>query len=237
MEGVETMDKKQLIKLLSTFVMGDGGVYYSGHNCRYVRNQLTKHEDFLNFQKNVLEMVTSTTLINVPDIRDNRQPCSRLMTRAHPVFTKLREQIYTGNYKSISPHYLKLMDWEMLAYLYQDDGCISIYTKDNNDYCDITLNLKRLSYGDQLLLKNALKEKLDLEFNVNGRKFYFLRLRFKDQAKFLNGVARYIFPSFEYKLICPDDWLRNADGDIVRTLRRRREVVRNDNSSNIMVQK
>lgn len=222
------MDKKQLIKLVSAFTTGDGGVYYSGKHCRYVRNQLAKHEDFLLFQQEVLSSITACSITEVKDYRGNRQPCLRIMTNAHPYFTTVRDQIYTGNYKSISPHYLKLMDWQVLAYLFQDDGCNYIYTKDGHDYLDITLNLKRLSYGDQLLLKRVLKDSLDLEFNVCGNKYYFLRLRSKDYEKFLNGVKPYVFPSFNYKLICPDDWLLNKDGDIVRTSRRRGEISRND---------
>jgi hypothetical protein len=65
----------------------------------------------------------------------------------------------------------------------------------------------RLSYGDQLLLKKAIKENLDLEFNVvkTGNKYYTLRLRSKDLEKFMNGIKPYVLDSFQYKLYFSDD--------------------------------
>jgi len=216
------MDPKQLHKYVAAFVMSDGGVYYSGKHCRYVRNQLAKHEDFLLFAKDVLSNVTTTTLTPVKDCREGRSPCLRLLTRTHPMFTKMRDRFYIGNYKSVSEHYLKLLDWEMMAILYQDDGGINIYTKGNHEYVDIALHTKRLSYGDSWLLKKTIREKLGVEFNVvrHGKR-YLLRLRAKDHDTFLNGVRPHIFPSFTYKLTVPDDWpLINEGGDIVRPNRR-----------------
>lgn len=220
------MDKKQLYKLVETFITGDGGVYYSGKNCRYVRNQLDEHSDFINFQAEILSEITEVRIKGVKQ-RGNRKPLVNLMTKTHPIYTTMRDRVYYGNYKSISSHFLKIIDWESLAYLFQDDGSNHLYQKDGNSYLDITLNLKRLSYGDQFLFKKVLKERFDLEFNIVGNKYHFLRLRTKDHTKFLNGVEKYIFPSFEYKLTCPNDWLRNADDEIVRPNRRLLETNRN----------
>lgn len=233
------MDQKQLHKYVSAFVMSDGGVYYSGKNCRYVRNQLAVHEDFLLFAQDILSRVTKTTLTEVKDDRENRKPCLRLMTKAHPMFTKMRKHFYVGNYKSISPHYLKLLDWEMMAILYQDDGGINIYEKDGNKYVDIALHTKRLSYGDSWLLKKTIKDTLDVEFNVvrHGERYY-LRLRSRDQATFLNKVRPFIFSSFQYKLTVPDDWpLISEGGDIVRPDRRLSEGGGNIIPCNNTVQK
>ena len=223
MESVETMDKKHLVKLISSFVMGDGGVYYSGNNCRYIRNQLAVHKDYLEFQAEVLSEVTSCSIVPVKDDRDDcaRKPQLRVITKSHPLFTQMRERFYTDGYKGIDPHYLKLLDWQMMAHLFMDDGSNQLYQKDGHDYLSIRLNTKRLSYGDSLLLKKAIKEKLDVEFNIQSHYHrYMLGLRSKDQATFLNGVRPFMFPSFDYKMKCPDDWPRYAGGDIVRPSRK-----------------
>jgi hypothetical protein len=216
MGGVETMNKKDLMKYLSAFVMGDGGVYYSGKHCRFVCNQVAKHEDYIKWRAGILENVTSV------NVYENQQPDKQLilctMTKAHPIFTDIRERLYIDNYKSVDPHYLKLLDWEMLAILFQDDGSLNV---DNR--CEATptarLNTKRLSYGDSWLLKKALKDRLDLEWNVHRHYHrYFLSLRAKDSDKFFSGVKEFIKPSFSYKLPCsyvlPH---KDVGDDIVRT--------------------
>ena len=69
-------------------------------------------------------------------------------------------------------------------------------------YPCVTLNLKRLSYGDLLLLKKALKEKLDLEWNINKNyPYYYLSLRSKDIPKFMENIKPYITQSFMYKIL------------------------------------
>ena len=47
MEGVTTMDNKQLTKLLSYFIMGDGGVYISNNtnNAKFVMNMKKENKD------------------------------------------------------------------------------------------------------------------------------------------------------------------------------------------------
>jgi hypothetical protein len=196
------MNKKELYKLISAFIMGDGGVYYSGKNCRYVRNQLEKHRDYLLWQQEVLSNVTECNISN-PILQEGKQPLLRIMTHTHSLFTKIRKRVYIGNYKSIDPHYLKLLDWEMLACLYMDDGSLGTEKRTKQLTYYPSLYTKRLSYGDNLLFKKALKDILDLEFNI-GRHYdyYYLRLRQKDADKFLKGVEPYIFDSFLYKLPC-----------------------------------
>ncbi len=202
MEGVETMTKKELIKYISAFVMGDGGVYYSGNNCRFVANQIIKHKDYIDWRADILRELTDVKVIPaIWDRRSDRQPILSTMTLSHPVYTQVRERLYFNKYKSVDPHYLKLLDWEMLAILYQDDGSC-----EKDARCDATpsakLNTKRLSYGDSLLLKEALKTRLGLEWNIHRHyHMYFLTLRSKDYLKFKESVQDFIKPSFQYKLL------------------------------------
>ena len=203
------MDKKQLIKMLSYFIMGDGGVYPKGDKAYFVMNMKEENRDYIEWVQNTLNEFVGTRLVERKDYNTdgcNRKPQLRLESKVHPMLMTLRERIYTDSYKGIDPHALKLLDWESLAILYMSDG--SLYEdKPNpikglkNSSWNLTLNMKRLSYGDQLLLKKAIKEKFDLEFNINRQgKYYYLRLRTKDVAKFCYGVKPFMKESFLYKI-------------------------------------
>ena len=199
-------DKKQLTKLISYMIMGDGGVYnYSENgNAKFIMNMIDKNEDYVMYCKEILDNITSTKVYMVQK-EGNRQPQLRLETARHPFFTKLRDRIYVGTYKSIDMHALTLLDYEALSFLYMSDGCLQTDMRPEigmvNPSYNITLNMKRLSYGDLLLLKKALKEKLDLEWNINKNgKYFYLRLRTKDVTKFVDGIKPFICPSFLYKV-------------------------------------
>lgn len=192
-------DKKELIKLCSYIIMGDGGVYSDGKNYRFSMNMIKENEDYILKCKDILENITSCIIREI-DKGNNRKIQLNLLSKSHPIFTKLRERIYTGNYKGIDPHSLKLLDYEALSFLYMSDGCLS--KKINTLRPCITLNMCRLSYGDQYILKKALKEKLDLEWNINHtNQYYYLTLRVKDHEKFINNIIPYITPSFNHKIL------------------------------------
>jgi hypothetical protein len=205
MGDVTTMDKKELYKYVSAFVMGDGGVYYSGKNCRYQASKLTANLDYVLWQQSILSEITHVNVRDVVNLRGDQKPHTYLETRSHPIFTDVRKRVYIDNYKSVDPHYLTLLDWEMLAILYMDDGSLDVDKR-----CDATptarLNTKRLSYGDSWLLKKAIKDTLGIEFNVSRHyDRWFLRLRAKDALTFFNGISPFIVPSFRYKLPHPSD--------------------------------
>jgi len=193
------MIKKDLYKYISAFIMGDSGVYYSGKNCRLVSNGV--QGDYIRWKKSILEELTEVNYHISNDSRGNRQPLHVITTKTHPIYTQMRNRFYTDRYKGIDPHYLKMLDEEYLSILFMDDG--SCY-KDNR--CDATptvsLNTKRLSYGDSFLLKKALKDNLNLEFNINSHKhYYFLRLRSKDYDRFVEMVSPFMLSCFSYKLL------------------------------------
>ena len=232
------MDKKQLTKLISYFAMGDGGVYYNGNNCKFIMNMRSVNRDYIDWVAEVISEITPVSVKEVPDYNTDgykRQPLTRLESKSHPFFTILRNRIYVDKYKGLDPHTLKLLDWEALAILYMCDG--SLYTDKpnpkkgliNNSY-SVNLNMKRLSYGDQLLLKKTLKENLDLEWNINKHnQYYYLRLRCKDLDKFMEGISPYMKPSFSYKLIRTEN-PEESGGDIVCSSQECEEIGRDDQS-------
>lgn len=207
MRCVTTMkitDKKQLTKILSFITMSDGSVYRNRQagNCTFSMSLLEDNLDFITYCKEVIENITSCKMHKV-ERESPRKNLYRIFTPVHPFFNTLRDRIYVGDYKSLDKHALKLLDFEALAILYMCDGCLGKYEKDGKVISHtVTINMCRLSYGDQLLLKNTIKKNLDLEFNVvrTGKKYFTLRLRSKDHNKFMNGILPFMFKSFLYKV-------------------------------------
>lgn len=210
---MKTIDKKELVKLLSYIIMGDAGVYMTGvcKNASFAMNMKKDNLDYVEFCKSVVEQVVGCSITDRKiDNSDgyNRKPQVRLQSKTHPLLTKLRDRIYTGKYKGIDPHALKLLDAQALSILYMCDGSLVTTSPEStnrgsisNEY-SVTLNMKRLSYGDLFILKKALKEKLDLEWNINRQgKYYYLRLRAKDLTKFMEMVQPHVLPSFQYKVL------------------------------------
>lgn len=215
-ETMELLNKKELVKLVSFMAMGDGGLYLSTNsdnsNASFIMNMKEEHGDYILFCKSVLEMITSVRVTPRKGLRPDQKPQLRLETRRHPFFTTLHRRIYVEKYKGLDPHALKLLDAQALAILYMCDG--SLVTEHPNPKkglvnpsYNVTLNLKRLSYGDQLMLKKCLKDRFDLEWNVQRQyskqrqtTYYYLRLRTKDVDKFFELIAEYVFHSFRYKL-------------------------------------
>lgn len=233
------MDNKQLTKLLSYFIMADGGVYLRSENCNayFVMNMLAKNKDYIDWVDETLKEFVGTRQTERKDYNTdgcNRQPQIRLESKTHPKLTTLHSRIYTGKYKGVDPHALKLLDWEAMAILYMCDGSL-VEDKPNakkglvNSSWNLTLNMKRLSYGDQLLLKKAFKEVLGVEFNINRQnKYYYLRLRSKDVVKFCKGVEPHMKESFKYKIRVIDPSFEG--GDTVCSTQRCVETGRNDQS-------
>src|SRR5574343_1034103 len=194
-------DKKELMKLCSFMVMGGGGVYLNGKNHYFIMNIIKENKDYVMLCKNILENITKCIISEV-DKGGGRKLQLRLESCNHPYFNVLRDRIYINKYKSIDNHILKLLDYEALSFLYMSDGCACYKTNNNRKYPCVTLNMKRLSYGDQLLLKKALKDKLDLEWNINKNgKYFYLTLRTKDHSKFFENMKKYVIPSFMYKIL------------------------------------
>ena len=219
------MDKKQLMKLISFFTMGDGGLYVRSEkdNAKFIMNMKSENLDYINWVSSVLSELTKVHLYNRPDYNADgfvRKEQTRLESNTHPFLTKIRDRIYTvDKHKGLDLHALKLLDWEAMAILYMSDGCMYEYLRPNigmkNPSYNITLNMKRLSEAEQLVLKQHIKQKLDIEFNVNRQKQYcYLRLRCKDVDKFLEGVSPYMCESFKYKTIRMKD-PKQLGGDIV----------------------
>lgn len=232
------MDKKQLTKLLSFMAMGDGGLYLPDEkgNAQFIMNMKKENLDYILWVKSVLEQVTGTRMYDRKDYNTdgcNRKPQVRLESNRHPALTTIRDRIYcVDGHKGIDMHTMKLLDWEAMAILYMCDGSGQEYLRPDigmvNPSCKVTLNMKRLSEAEQLILKRTIRDNLGVEFNVNRQnKYFYLNLRTKDVNKFMDGVMPFMCESFMYKIVRMKS-SEKSDGDIVCAVQECAEVGRND---------
>jgi hypothetical protein len=205
MEGATTMSK-DLSKRLYYFSTFDGGLYVTGKctNAKFIMNMREENRDYIEKVKQTLE--EADIGVRLSERKDyntdgyDRSPQLRLESTVHPKLTTIWDRVYIDGHKVIDPHMLTMLDAEALAIIFMADGGRYV-DKRCNATPAYSLHTKGFSYGDNFLLKKALKEKLDLEFNVTRHgKYWYLRLRTKDSAKFEQLVESYVLPSFMYKL-------------------------------------
>lgn len=206
MEGATTMSK-ELSKRLYYFSTFDGGLYTVANstNAKFIINMKKDNLDYVEAIKKTLDELGIGC--SIKDRKDyntdgcNRQPQVRLESKNHPKLTVIQDRIYIEGRKVIDPHMLTMMDAEALSIIFMADGSRVYDKRSPNAKPSVTLNTKGFSYGDNFLLKKAIKEKLDLEFNIQRQNnYWYLRLRAKDIERFDELITPYIFKSFSYKL-------------------------------------
>lgn len=218
-----SMNEKRLSKLLYYFTSFDGGVYYSGKNCRYVMNMRKDNLDYIEWVEKTLNEFVGTSKHDVIQ-RGERKPLVSLISKTHPKLTKIRERLYSADGKKfLDPHQLTLLDEEALAIIFMADGGTHM---DKGKYPEIKLHTKGYSYFDNLALSKAIYDKLGIRTTVNRHnQYYFLRVKTQDVNKFIECVKPFVLKSFSYKLerLAPE-----MGGDIVCASQECEEVSRND---------
>lgn len=212
-------DNKQLTKIVAASLLGDAHLSWDKRskngNSGFVLTQILPHKDYLAYIQSYLETLTTTNLSKARDavddvtilgVRTSQQETWKLLSRLHPFYTKFRERMYPNGHKVVDPHYLTLIDAQFLANWIQEDGWLSASLhKGKHIQYHLEIASQSFSYADNMLLRKALKERLDLDFNVtqftikSGLK-YRLRASAKDIDKIIQLVEPYIVPSFMYKI-------------------------------------
>lgn len=206
------IDKKRVTKIVAASLLADGsvGVPPDGSvNAKYRQPKTEDHKDYVEWMAGILGQVTSTNCYEFQPKQKGAKKQIMLQTRCHPFYTKFRDRMYPNGVKVVDPHYLKLVDWEFMAVVFQEDG--SAYLNESK-YVRVVLCTECFSYGDNHTLRLAFKEKLGIDFSVksyrkNGKQFYRLHLDKKDINKFMDGVEPFMCESFRYKIyrtVSPD---------------------------------
>jgi hypothetical protein len=239
-------DSKVLTKYIWAFTLGDGCLYVANRknrpnlnmNASFECNQVLETEEYSLWRADILSNITPVNLylktkhereyLDAHEQSKITPESTQISTKTntHPMFTTIRNRMYLNGHKVIDPHYLKLLDWETLAIFYQDDGSLSIKSvREKYQYWTVALSTEGFSYGDNILLQRAIKDKFDILFrlvghpNKNGELHYRLQLQRQNEVDiFLNGVEKFIKPCFQYKIrktfvrCAPDE---NQDGVLV----------------------
>lgn len=212
MESVTTtMNRKDFTKYVAAFTYGDGGIYkLPGHsNCRFEAANLEKNKDYIDWRADILSDLTAVKT-ELRTWHDTRQPMLRTRTMDHPFYTNMWQRFYLNGHKTIDPHYMKLLDFETLAIWYMDDGNGRFRPHAKSKTPEIRLATHNFTYAENLMIKKAFKDILDLEWNIQQQKTkktlcYYLSLRAKDYKKLYSGIKPFIKPSFDYKLFILDE--------------------------------
>lgn len=211
MERLTTMNNNMyLTKIVAASLLGDGCVHVppdGSINAKYTQNKIVPHADYVDWLCERLEQITHVNRHEYQPKMENANKIIQFSTRCHPFYTKFRERMYGTGVKCVDPHYLTLLDWEFLAVWYQEDGTMNVRQRPRDKTPDIQISLATncFGYGDQLLLRDALKEKLNLEWNIRsytnkkGYRKYTLHLYRKCADVFMENISKYIVPSFQYK--------------------------------------
>lgn len=198
------MNNFELVKMISSFVIGDGYMRLRGRNANYAFKQIAKHGDYVRWQADILSSVTGVRVFEVGGFTDkngvNHQPVVGLETHSHPIFTTIFNRNYFGGRKTVSLHDVKNFDWQSLAIWYMDDGYI-LRSADKSKRGGVYLCTDNFNEAEVTMLQKLLYANFNLPFSLQRRGFTFrLHLTPKNTQVFLDGVAPFMFDSFKYKL-------------------------------------
>jgi hypothetical protein len=221
-------NEKEITKYVASSLLGDGSIgidkreYGNGGNAVFEICQIVDHKDYLDWLAEKISPITSVKIELKPSNREPKEvtfpngitsivkPQYRLRTSRHPFFNKFRDRLYATGRKTIDSHYFTLFDWESLAMWYMEDGYISSYIATNRlgskyKYSKLGLCTQGFTQAENYVLKKFLKEKFDLEFNLLQNKYpsglkYRLVAKTDNITKFIDGINKFVVPSFQYKL-------------------------------------
>lgn len=197
---------KELMKRLYYFAMFDGHLQkrFPSGNARLAVSMTEAHSDYIELVAQTLDKISIGYKVAKQDRtgeNPDRNIMVRLQTASHPVFTKIWERLYINNHKVIDPHLLAMLDSEALAIAFMADGGRYLDKKWAGATPQYAIHTNGLSYGDNLLLRDCIKDLFNIEFNIDKKNQYFqLRLRRRDSETFENIVSPFILSSFNYKL-------------------------------------
>lgn len=172
------------------------------------------HKDHLEYIAHALEPITTLSWHEFHRQDIQRQPQIRLRSKRHPFYNSFYERMYSTGRKSPDPHYLTLLDAEFLAIWFMQDG---YYSREGK----MALCTNSFSYGEQMLLRSALKERLDLDWSVKnfttakGNRQYILKINKDQRDKAIELMLPYIQPSFMYKMTRMLSPVKTTGDDIV----------------------
>lgn len=205
-------NNKELTRLISAMTLGDGSLrrWNGVQNAGYSIGQISIHNDYIDFQCEILETLTKVNRYEIESRADkngvNHQRVTKIETRSHPFYTTLYKRIYFDGRKSVSTHDLELLDFQSAAIWFMDDG-YRLKSEDEQQRGNAFLCTDNYTHAEVILLQKALYHNLNIAFNIrkrgkkkDGTQIYRLVATRDNAQRFIDGISQYILPSFEYKL-------------------------------------
>ena len=200
-EVVKMVDEKissETEQVLIGSLLGDGGlqIHKNGINASFNEIHGIKQKEYLIWKKGYLSYFKPK--INQYRIYDNRTnkyySSINLWTKTNPILTEYFKLFYPNGKKRISKDIFERICPLALAVWYCDDGSFG-YINQNGKISTY------LSYKDNILLAEFLKEKFDINCTVNkDGKEYHLYFSVREIKKFLSLIKGYVPKCMNYKL-------------------------------------
>lgn len=206
-------DNKQATKIVAASLLGDGNIHRENgtKNGRFSLTQIPIHSDHVEYVAQFLESITrirryEQTASDKVIMGKQSKSSGRysIYGMNHPFYTHIYNRVYGTGRKAIDPHYLTLLDFEMLAVWYQQDGSLGV--KNGTIYRVPLFMTDNFSLPEVQLLSKAIYEytgiitTLQKNRKDNGEYYYRLRVAAKTTESFINGIKPFVQPSFQYKL-------------------------------------
>ncbi len=205
--GVITPSQRQM--LLGT-LLGDGSVLRrpGGINAYYSIAHGIKQEDYCRLKAEVLKNFVRSMPRLIEDKMGRKHKC-RFSTVAHTEFTLLRAMCYPycherkKEVKTVSMEWLNQLDWEGIAWWYQDDGHLRV------DNSNVFLHTEGFTQDEVELIARWFTDSKGIEAKARryrqlykGEYRYYCLVQIVDKhaIKFLEKVRPYIHQSMAYKL-------------------------------------
>lgn len=182
----------------------DGSLEYSKNKdmARLRVVQVAINKEYLDYVGETLEALdigyTITHKTNNSGFK-NSKPQLVLSTTYHPKLATIRKRLYLGGRKTLDPHMIKFLTAETFTIMLMADG--SSYKRNETASPAYYLHLNSFTYAENLLMKQALKKYLNMEWNVvKNKKWWELRMRATSVQSLYDAVFPHILPCFDYKI-------------------------------------
>lgn len=174
------------------------------------KQKQTLELDYVLYKQEVLSYLTKCKIVEVRDVGWKKMPfrttCGKdyimlenpikkvtyatpyvtLVTRTHPMYSKLHGHMYHEGRKSLDEHSVKCISLRGMAILFQDKG---YFEEETEIPC---LRLPHLNFVEKGVFTRILQKKFNLQWRIDGSN---IRLRKKDIEVFLNSISAYLHPS------------------------------------------
>ena len=189
-------------------IIGDGHVYNDKRSKGNLRFVATNGEDQLDYLKYKMSLFSEDGKIVEAGYSPygNKKIYHWFINTDGNITNRLREDIYIGGKKTITPKAIKRLNDVGVALWYMDDGCLT-HRDELKQGCFVRLNTQAYSKGENELLCEFLRNRYGIECHISeeNRKgkptYYHIHISTSSTRDFLKIVTPYMCKSMSYKTL------------------------------------